>query len=297
MPKLIRFLSKRSHRPPSSRQNRNKSAQNRIRDLRTNKPANARGSKMNKPKMLFNGRYVPPWNFEHRRTQEPFALAERSYHELLSVVGTASENAHALRRDPDYSDMGRQKRIKEWTASNAIPVLKAGTAQRTALLDRVEKIKTDVTNRSVDKGDAVGFLRRQEIRRDFHQMAPAKRNAMIAMGEISQEEARAIAEMPARFSNVSAQQHEQILERAALAANPDAAAEIADLGSAVDAIDGAMRAVIKTLEQDAGIKRTDLRELLGEPSRADFIRGLLDDETNPQEGVDDTQEEPEELEV
>jgi len=118
-------------------------------------------------------------------------------------------------------------------------------------------------------------------------MPAGRLNARIALGELTTEEALAIAEMPAELSGVSEKQRGQVFEKTILANNPETAGEISDLEEAIFALDGALRAATSTLKSDASVGQADLDKMLGTMAHKEFIRELL--------GDDAPEDEPDEL--
>ncbi len=214
--------------------------------------------------MMINGRYVPTWKFEHRRGQEHFGVAEREYRAAIGLVDAIVAKTGEIARDRNLSDVGRKAAFQNFVSGAVAPIIKNARAASKAARDRGSQRHGELLPARRGKDDLAGAILAGEIRAHLRAMDPAKRNARIAVGAFSADELQAIAEMPAEYSGVSEEQRAKVLGQAVLAANPEAAKEISDLGEAADAVDLAVRAVTLEIEK-AGVKRSELAEVLGEP--------------------------------
>jgi hypothetical protein len=200
------------------------------------------------------------------------------YKSLLSIADAALAKAEAVGRDGNLTPKGRTAAMRDWLRAEGAAALRQGVAALKTADDRRAAIRTKMAGAAIDKADVAGAMLRGEVRAWLRSLDPSKRTAMTLVDGLDPSIALAITEAPPELSGVTPEQRERLQTAALVALNPEAATELAEVESALEAVQSAMRAAKKTIQSAAGVASVEIDELLGGPSLGERLAALLVEE-------------------
>ena len=231
-----------------------------------------------------HGSYV--FNFDWPAAQKTFGgplwpkLAQ-AYSGLNSFTDTAVDQIAGLKRNPDFTETGRKgQALGLVKGPGAAAVREARAALREGKV-AVETIRSQLSLGSTDKTDIAGAVLRGEIRRHLQTMDPARRSAMLRMGEMDRATMDAILEGPAYLSGLTPEQHQSAQLSALQERNPKAVAELQAVEEAMAALESALTATKATVQEAARLAPDEVATALGEPSHADRMAEIIGDLDEP----------------
>jgi len=143
----------------------------------------------------------------------------------------------------------------KFAASQLAPAFSHGRRVIDAAKAKAKSLRDKITLAPPDKSDAVGFLRRQEMRRHLLEMDDKKRSQFISQNResLDRDMVQAIVEMPAAFSGVLESDRNSLIDTALRAQHGPAMDELADLESAIEITQSAVTAGRNEIMEQTGV--------------------------------------------
>jgi hypothetical protein len=198
---------------------------------------------------------IPTWGFTFK-PKTPGARLENAYVSALAALDEFEDLALATRKSGKFTDAGIVQEIGQHALKKSVPVLHRGReAVRKARLD-IAAMGAKIALPAVDKADAVGYLRRLEIRGHLAGMSDDKRRQFMNKNResgLDQEWIRAIVEMPAMMSGVMESDHAWLLDRELRRLHGAAVDETRDAEVALQSAENVVGLARKEILKDLGI--------------------------------------------
>ncbi len=218
---------------------------------------------------------VRRFDWEKHRTQEPFAQMWKAALTLQDARDSAIAKASALNRSPDFTPTGRSNAKRDYATQVVAPVLKDALRAIKLADENMERIRSTMAPKPLDKADLAGALKRQEIRGWLRSLSDSKRVSML-MGpdKINPDIAAAIIEQPAELSGVTEKLRASLQFRAHAAQYPEEARTMDLIDQAQETLDRALQSSVTELRSQLEVP--ELAELAGiAPSHAEKLSEIL----------------------
>jgi hypothetical protein len=177
--------------------------------------------------------------------------------------------------NPELTDVGRQKQIKESIFRETVPAMHRGQIELAKARQEVETRRAALIPPKADPTDAAAAVRRQEIRAFLRGLDDKGRDAFLKKSKGDAEVTQAIIEQPAALSGVRDSLHDLILNEAMEAAYSP---EIAELQMLEEAIDVAASA-IESGRAEAHAEAAAVDPALRDPDHFNAIAASVENRT------------------
>jgi hypothetical protein len=173
----------------------------------------------------------------------PGSTAERLlkvYLGSFDAIDTLDARKAEIAANPELTDIGRQKQIKEAIFRDTVPAMHRGRIELAKARQEVEKRRAALAPPKADPADAAAAVRRQEIRTYLRGLDDKAREAFVRKSKADAEITMAIIEQPAALSGVRDTLRDLILNEAM---ESKYAPQIAELHLIEEAIEVAASAI------------------------------------------------------
>ncbi|WLA79005.1 hypothetical protein [Bradyrhizobium elkanii] len=199
-----------------------------------------------------NGRHVGFWELE-AKPGTMLARLEKSYLAALDTVDAVEAHKVAAASSGKFTSEGLKADVLSFAAARA-PSLKRGRQQIAAAKRELDDLRGRISlDQQTDKADAVGYLRRLEIRGFLAGMNDEKRNQYLSKNRDSlpTEWVQAITEMPAIVSGILDTDHKFFVDRELKRLHGDTLKEVEDLQRGIEVAERAIEMAREEIIRDA----------------------------------------------
>lgn len=220
--------------------------------------------------MMINGKYVGDWAWAERK-ESAFQSLRTAYDDALNVAKSALSKHDELKQSKELTPSGVKAEAQRWMARGGAGGLVAAKIRIANVRQEVETRRANLQKQGPDKTDVAGALMRQEIRTHLRSLDAAARVAMLQSDNVAPEVALAVIEAPSVLSGVSDNLRNGLINQSMEALNPGEVEILAELESALEAAQNAVRAANHEVKSATGLADYEVDKLLEgvrpEPSR------------------------------
>jgi hypothetical protein len=157
----------------------------------------------------------------------------------LDVADRFGQRVTSIKADPSFTQLGRDKALKDEAVKNCLPGLKAASGPIAKALADARKARAAISLPAPDPSNIAAALERQEIRAMVRVMKPAERMSFLT-GTVDERVADAVLSAPGVLSGLSDDQFGQIRDLVVDRRHGDQIAQIREAEEVAEAAEAAM---------------------------------------------------------
>lgn len=178
----------------------------------------------------------------------------------LDLADRFAQRVTAIKSDPSFTQLGRDKALKDEAVKNCLPGLKSAFAPIEKALIAARNARAAISVPAPDPSNIAAALERQEIRAMVRAMKPAERMVFLT-GTVDERIVDAILSAPGVLAGLSDDQFGQIRDLTVDRRFGDRVAEIREGEEAAEAAQAAMLVARNDIKTVTGLSDTAFDEL------------------------------------